>query len=94
VRFKTPLKGVHIGPTCADGTPWDKREEAHAHIKESGSRGLVGYVCARSLASLKRHLVHELAHLAADAGHNDQWRKSVKRLGARVPAAYKKRRRT
>ena len=90
VRFKVPLKGVHIGPKCIDGSEFEADEDAHAHTKGCPP---VGYICARSLSGLKALLIHELAHLAADAGHDDRWRRSVHRLGGRVPAAYKKRRR-
>ena len=46
------------------------------------------------MPELRECFIHEAAHLAADAGHDDAWRKSVRRLGGRVPAAYKKRKRS
>jgi len=95
VRFKLPIRGVHIGKTCVDGTPFDPGELAHAHInhrdrKPDSGRATLGWICARSLTALREYLVHEIAHLASDSGHDERWRKSVKRLGGRVPAAYKR----
>jgi hypothetical protein len=90
VRFKTPLRGIHIGPTCVDGSDYEPDAAAHAHITGSGLKRDLGMVCAKTLTDLRDLLVHELAHLAADTGHNDHWRSSVRRLGGRVPAAYKR----
>ena len=92
MRFKTPVKGVHIGSTCVDGSDWQPDEVAHAHTSETGPKH-VGFICARTLSDLRTLLVHEIAHLASDSGHDDKWRRSVHRLGGRVPAAYKKRHR-
>lgn len=88
MRFKVPLRGVHIGSACIDGSEYGEGIEAHTHHKGSPP---IGYICARSMRAFKEHLIHELAHLAADAGHDDKWRRSVRELGGRVPAAYKKR---
>lgn len=93
MRFKVPFRGVHIGPACIDGTPLDKDEMAHAHTKtgkQESKAFTTGWICARSLSALRNHLVHELGHLASDTGHDDRWRRSVRRLGGRVPAAYKR----
>jgi hypothetical protein len=89
VRFKTPLRGIHIGPKCIDGSEYGINVDAHAHITGTG-REFLGFVCAKTLTNLRELLVHEIGHLAADTGHDDQWRKSVRRLGGRVPAAYKR----
>lgn len=88
MRLKQPVRGIHIGATCVDGTEFGEDIAAHAHT--SGHRP-VGYVCARSKKDLAEFLVHEIAHLASDSGHDDKWRRSVKKLGGKVPAAYKKR---
>jgi hypothetical protein len=90
MRFKTPFRGVHIGPTCIDGTPYGPNDDAHAHISRAGLKRDLGMICAKSVSSLRELLVHEIAHLAADTGHDDRWRRSVRRLGGRVPAAYKR----
>jgi len=65
-------------------------EAAHAHVTGSQPRRFVGFICAKTLTDLRDLLVHEIAHLAADTGHDDRWRRSVRRLGGRVPAAYKR----
>lgn len=88
MRFKVAFRGVWIGPKCIDGSDYEPNSDAHAHIK--GSRP-VGYICAKTLSAFRELLVHEIGHLAADAGHDDSWRRSVRRLGGRIPAAYKKR---
>jgi hypothetical protein len=91
VRFKLPVRGVHIGPKCVDGSEYGPDIAAHAHPRGCPP---VGWICARTLRDFREHIVHELAHLAADAGHDERWRLTVRRLGGRVPAAYKKRRRS
>lgn len=87
MRLKQPVRGIHIGSTCVDGSAFGEDVAAHAHT--SGHKP-VGYICARSKRDLAAFLIHEIAHLAADSGHDERWRKSVKRLGGRVPAAYRR----
>lgn len=87
MRFKVPLRGVHIGKTCVDGSEFEPNADAHAHTTGVPP---VGWICAKTLSAFRELLVHEIAHLAADTGHDDQWRRSVHQLGGRVPAAYKK----
>ncbi len=94
MRLKQPVRGIHIGSTCVDGSPWGEGEMAHAHAsrgRQDSAKWTTGYICARSKKDLATHLIHEIAHLAADSGHDDRWRKSVRKLGGRVPAAYRKR---
>ena len=88
MRFRVPIRGVHIGPTCVDGSSYEPGTVAHAHTT---GHPPVGYICAVSMTELRECFIHEAAHLAADAGHDDHWRKSVHQLGGRVPAAYQKR---
>ena len=85
MRFKRPVKGIHIGG-CIDGQPLDEDEIAHAHLTGSLPKQYVGYICVRSKRDLANALFHELAHLAVDSGHDDKWRKEMRRLGARIPA--------
>ena len=87
MRFKQPVRGVHVGPTCIDGSPFAEGEVAHAHT--TGCRP-VGYICARSRRDLVSLLIHEIAHLASDSGHDDRWRRKVRKLGGHIPAAYRK----
>lgn len=93
MRFKVPFKGVHIGPTCIDGSPFTQTERGDPEMAHAHTTGCppVGFICAKTLSAFRELLVHEIAHLAADSGHTDSWRRSVRRLGGRVPAAYKKR---
>lgn len=96
-RFKVPLTGVHIGPTCVDGTEFGhavvdgKRQEVAAHAHTEGSKRDLGMICAKTLSELRELLVHEMAHLVTRTGHDDPWRRSVHRLGGKVEAAYRKR---
>lgn len=87
MRFKVPFRGVHVGTTCVDGSPFKSDEDAHAHTTGCNQ---TGWICARSLTAFRELLIHEIAHLASDQGHTDSWRKSVRKLGGRVPAAYRK----
>lgn len=87
MRLRQPVRGIHIGPTCIDGSPFGETESAHAHT--TGCRP-VGYICARSKKDLAELLLHEIAHLASDSGHDDRWRRSLRRLSGHVPAAYRK----
>ncbi len=95
--FKIPVKGVHIGPLCIDGTTFGKTEAlrggqpagAHAHTEEKDR--FRGWICAISPVELQHLLTHEIAHLATNAGHDDRWRRAVRCMGGRVEAAYQKR---
>jgi hypothetical protein len=86
MRLKQPVRGIHIG-TCVDGSAFADNEAAHAHISGCAHRG---YICARSKKDLAQFLLHELAHMAADSAHNEDWRRSMRGLGARIPAAHRK----
>ena len=85
MRFKKPVRGVCIG-CCVDGSKIPADIAAHAHT----AGAYVGFICAPTRKDLVEHLIHEMAHLASDSGHDDSWRKSVRKLGGRVPAAYRK----
>lgn len=89
MRFKQPVRGIHIGG-CIDGNPLPPDVVAHAHLGSSYPKGYIGYICARSKSDLFEALLHELAHLAADSGHDEKWRKSLRKLGGHVPAANRK----
>lgn len=98
MRFKTPLRGVHIGSTCVDGTPLGKtklsngkRYAVGAHTHFEGE--YAGWICAESAETFQSLLTHELAHLklGPESSHDDRWRNTVRRLGGTVSAAYQKR---
>jgi hypothetical protein len=93
VRLKQPVRGIFIGG-CIDGSPLPEDIAAHAHITRSQPAWAVGYICARSKRDLWQFLLHEIAHLAADTGHDERWRTRMRGLGARIPAAHRKRCRT
>ena len=90
MRLKQPVRGIHIGG-CVDGSAIPEDKAAHAHLTGSSPKWAIGYICAQSIPDLEYALLHEVAHLAADSGHDDLWRRRLKRLSGRVPAAYRKR---
>jgi hypothetical protein len=90
MRLKQPVRGIHIGG-CVTGEPLPADILAHAHISSTSPRWAHGYICAHTKRDLLTALLEELAHLGADAGHNDSWRRKMRGLGARIPAAHRKR---
>jgi len=77
------IKGISVGRCiCPLYDPKDigKTDFAHAHSPEEGYRG---WICVESRAVLRNKaiMLHELAHIIANAGHNDKWRRCVIRLG-------------
>ncbi len=71
-------------------------------LDHSRVRGLsVGWICVRSPRDVLRRgsrqlsttVMHEFAHLVAAAGHDDDWRRTMRELGQPIPAAYRKRKR-
>ena len=89
VRFKQAVRGYSVG-CCITGEPLAPDTEAHAHLAGSQPRWAVGYICAHSMKDLRGALYHELAHLIANDGHGDSWRREMKRLGARIPARHRR----
>ena len=92
MRFKRPVRGIHIGG-FVDGGPLEPDEVAHAHLTGSQPKQYVGYICVRTKRELAGALFHELAHLASDSGHDDKWRTQMRRLGARIPAHNRRKKR-
>jgi hypothetical protein len=90
------VRGVSVGQ-CVDGSPLAPDVYAHAHQYPKDSHW--GWICVRSprevLRRGSRHLsttvMHEFAHLVAAAGHDDDWRRTMRELGQPIPAAYRKR---
>jgi hypothetical protein len=93
------VRGLSVGQ-CVDGSPLARDVYAHAHQYPKDSNR--GWICIRSprdvLKRGSRHLsptvIHELAHLVAAAGHDDDWRRTMRELGQPIPTAYRKRKKT
>lgn len=93
------VRGLSVGQ-CVDGSPLAPGVYAHAHQYPKDSNR--GWICVRSPKDVLRRgnrqlsatVMHELAHLVAAAGHDDDWRRTMRELGQPIPAAYRKRKRT
>jgi hypothetical protein len=93
------VRGLCVGQ-CVDGSPLAPDVYAHAHQYPKDSNR--GWICIRSprevlkrgSRELSATVMHELAHLVAIAGHDDDWRKTMRELGQPIPAAYRKRNKT
>jgi hypothetical protein len=92
------VRGLSMGQ-CVDGSALAPDVYAHAHQYPKDSNR--GWICIRSprdvlkqgSQQLSTTVMHELAHLVAAAGHDDDWRRTMRELGQPIPAAYRKRRR-
>ena len=93
------VRGLSVGQ-CVDGSRLDPNVYAHAHQYPKDANH--GWICIRSprhvLRRGSRHLpatvMHEFAHLLAAAGHDEDWRRTMRELGQPIPAAYRRRKRT
>jgi hypothetical protein len=82
------LKGVFVGGCIDRGDGSSFRAKAHTHTKEPNK----GWICVRSAKRLYVHgtnrpsklMLHELAHILAGHGHDDTWRREVRRLGGTI----------
>ncbi len=90
------VRGLSVGQ-CVDGSPLGPGVYAHAHQYPKDSNR--GWICIRSPKDvlgrgsrlLSAPVMHELDHLVAAAGHDDDWRRTMRELGQPIPAAYRKR---
>jgi hypothetical protein len=93
------VRGVSVGQ-CVDGSALPPEVYAHAHqYPKDSNRGWIcirspRYVLRRGSRQLSTTVMHELAHLVAAAGHDDDWRRTMRELGQPIPTAYRKRKRT
>jgi hypothetical protein len=82
------LKGVFVGGCVDRGDGSSFRAKAHAHTKGSNT----GWICVRSAKRLyvpgtdrpSKLMLHELAHILTGRGHDDTWRREVRRLGGTI----------
>ena len=82
------FKGVFVGGCVDRGDGSSFRAKAHAHTKEPNK----GWICVRSAKRLyvqgtnrpSKLMWHELAHILTGHGHDDTWRKEVRRLGGTI----------
>jgi hypothetical protein len=93
IKFKQPVRGFNVGG-CVTGGPLPEDQIAHAHLAGSSPKWAQGFICAVSHPALIHALLHELAHLIANTGHDDRWRREMRRLGVRVPAEHRKKPKT
>jgi hypothetical protein len=92
------VRGLSMGQ-CVDGSALAPDVYAHAHQYPKDSNR--GWICIRSprdvfkqgSRQLSTTVMHEFAHLVAAAGHDDDWRRTMRELRQPIPAAYRKRRR-
>lgn len=82
------FKGVFVGGCVDRGDGSSFRAKAHAHTKEPHK----GWICVRSAKRLyvagterpSKLMLHELAHILTGHGHDDMWRREVRRLGGTI----------
>jgi hypothetical protein len=82
------FKGVFVGGCIDRGDGSSFRAKGHAHTKEPNH----GWICVRSAKRLyvrgtnrpSKLMWHELAHILTGHGHDDTWRKGVRRLGGSI----------
>lgn len=90
------VRGLSVGQ-CVDGSRLPPDVYAHAHqYPRDSNRGWI-CICSprdvlrRGSRQLSATVMHEFAHLVAAAGHDDDWRRTMRELGQPIPAAYRKR---
>jgi hypothetical protein len=103
---KPVVKGIAVGYCVddpnynwkndkADRQLGSKTGQQHAHAHYSDPK-VEGWICVRTISDLGRDdrvsgtLMHELAHLVARTGHDDKWRRAMRRLGQFVAPAWQK----
>jgi hypothetical protein len=107
--YSKQIKGISVGSCVCkvyDSHDIGKTDHAHAHLKprlesERKEGPWAGWLCVRSLTALnnKPLMLHELAHLLTNEGHNDKWRRKLLKIGGTLKAtggrypmfSYKKR---
>jgi len=82
------FRGVFVGGCIDRGDGSSFRAKAHAHTKDPNQ----GWICVRSAKRLyvqgtdhpSKLMLHELAHILTGHGHDDTWRREVRRLGGAI----------
>ncbi len=83
IRETTHILEVHVGQCWEDATWLGSYGCAHVHA----SKGVL-CVANRRMLRVRNLLIHEVAHMYADAtcAHGDSWRRHVVRLGGHLDA--------
>ena len=97
--FEGRIKGLFVGGCVRRGDGSRFRAKAHAHFSSDAPYG--GWICVLSAKRLDDRLLmlHEAAHVLADAGHVDKWRRVLLEIGGSldpvpgVSKSYHKKRR-
>ena len=104
-RDGTPVvRSIAVGK-CVDGQKWEDTarrrrgaskcasyEVGHAHHSAGDHEGVI---CVRyqthlgTDAKLGRTVLHELAHLLSRTGHDERWRRWMRKLGQPIPPQYR-----
>lgn len=87
LKHRDVVEGVYIGE-CASHHPFDGAL-AHAHTRNTDDERYWGSICfLNPLAFVKPLVLHEIAHLIANADHNGKWRRTLRRIDGTLDEVY------
>jgi len=85
IKSKHPeVKGIFVGGCVERGEGSRFRAKAHSHIK-GHYKGWICFLSERRLDS-NELMLHEVAHVISESGHDDKWRETVLRIGGTLDA--------